>query len=115
MDPATGSILASMYATQDGLASLCLDLLSSGSGDKMLDWAACDTSCQNTTTNGDLIVSVGEFLLGKVFRLMDGCGRVLMSGTLGDSNQLIHTSELSSGTYYLTIVSSGAVKRIVKQ
>jgi hypothetical protein len=66
-------------------------------------------------TNGDLIVSVGEFLLGKVFRLMDGCGRVLMSGTLGDSNQLIHTSELSSGTYYLTIVSSGAVKRIVKQ
>ena len=57
MDPATGSLLASMYATKDGLASVCLDLLSSGSGNNMLDWTACDTSCQNTTTNGDLIAS----------------------------------------------------------
>jgi hypothetical protein len=56
VDPATGGILASMYAIADGLSSLCLDFGSGGSGD-MPDYAACKTSCDNKTADGNLVAS----------------------------------------------------------
>jgi len=54
IDPMTGGILASMYATEDGLKSLCLDFESGGPGKYP---SACTTSCENRTTDGGLIAS----------------------------------------------------------
>lgn len=54
MDPATGGILASMYATADGLSALCLDL---GSGALPDFPPACKISCDNKTADGNLVAS----------------------------------------------------------
>jgi hypothetical protein len=54
IDPASGSILASMYVTKDGLSTLCLDFTSGSLNNYP---SSCAISCRNTTVDGNLVAS----------------------------------------------------------
>ena len=55
IDPETGDVLASMYAVEDGLLSLCLDFTSDN--DKPYYPPACAESCDNRTADGNYVAS----------------------------------------------------------
>ena len=54
IDPDTDGVLASMYASRDGLLSICLDFLSDRQDFFPLD---CKVSCLNQTATGHLVAS----------------------------------------------------------
>jgi hypothetical protein len=55
IDPETKGVLASMYAVQDGLSSLCLDFTSGSS--RPYYPPGCDKSCNNRTADGNYVAS----------------------------------------------------------
>jgi hypothetical protein len=55
IDPETNGVLASMYAAQDGLSSLCLDF-TSGSNRPYYP-PGCNKSCNNRTADGNYVAS----------------------------------------------------------
>ena len=74
-----------------------------------------ELSIHPNPTTGEVTVNVDEHLIGTTYVMKDELGRTVFSGILSSSSEKIDLSSFASGIYFLNVVNSSEVYKIVKR